>query len=128
VVACLSSFQTITATAVYVNIGGSGTSSTVPYFEGFENLGADNDLPNCSWAASSLGSNCLTFTSSPLAFAGNGAAAFAYNGSSVQEYFYTEGIQLNAGVMYSTTVWYTTGSSGSNIWSDLSLVFNNSQS
>ena len=41
------------------------TTNTVPYFEGFEGITQNNQLPNCSWMATSPGTICLTYTGTP---------------------------------------------------------------
>jgi hypothetical protein len=128
VIGCLNSFLSTTATAVYLNISTPGATTTVPYFEGFQ-VTANNILPNCSWAATSLGSNCLTYTSGP-AFSGGGFAAFAYSASVLgQQSFYSMGIYMNASVVYSTNVWHSSQSSPqANNWSSFGLSVGPSQS
>jgi hypothetical protein len=90
----------------------------VPYFEGFFGFTANNQLPPC-WAASSLGSGCLTFTTPQ-------AAAFSSTASSVN-YFYTGGLLLNAGVTYSASLWHQTSPNSTN-WTSISLLVGSSQS
>lgn len=121
VVACQNSFQTTTATPVYISIGVTNQTTTVPYFESFQ-VSANNVLPNCSWSASALGINCLTY-SSTLAFSGNGAAAFSYSAGGQQLAFYSMGIQLQAGAVYSMNVWQSTQSfNAANNWSNFGLA------
>lgn len=99
------------------------TTSTVPYYEDFETLNQQVQLPNCSWVISnSLTAMTQTLTNpagrKPLSGA-NFAMFFASQfGSS---YFYTNGIHLNAGVTYSASLWYLTESFASPNWSDLSV-------
>lgn len=105
------------------------TTNTVPYFEGFEGISATNELPNCSWMSS--GPNCLTYTASNtmnrIPRTGNKFASFYYNPSGSYS-FYTNGVWLDAGVTYSTGLWYTTEYMGYNNWSDLSILVGPNQS
>ena len=111
-----------TLTAVGVTVAPTSLS-TVPYFEGFEDAtkSGSNRLPNCSWTRSNA-TNCKTSTvtanqnRTPLN--GIGYANFDYGGNYTNNtyHYYSNGIQLNAGVTYSAWVYYiTTG------WND----FNN---
>ncbi len=107
--------------------------SQVPYFESFEGIGSPNKLPNCSWLVpnSQLGGGCLTYTASNTSNrfprTGNNFASFYYNPGGTL-YFYTNGIQLNAGITYSASLWYTTEYYGYNNWSDLSILVGPNQS
>src|SRR5687767_1824333 len=95
------------------------TSTTVPYYEGFTTITANNQLPNC-WTASNLGSNCLTFNAT------NQYAAFYYSPSGVN-YFYSRGIQLYTGVNYSVCMFYRTTSPGNSNWTNLSILVGTNQ-
>lgn len=95
-------------------------TSSVPYIENFQGITNNNQIPNC-WAASNLGTTCLTFT------AANSYAAF-FHTPAATSYFYTNGIQLYAGVTYSAGVYYKTNNSGSQNWTDFSLLLGTSQS
>lgn len=104
----------------------------VPYFEGFEGISKNNKLPNCSWTSSSpMGGTCLTYTASNtnnrVPRTGTKFASFYYNPGG-SNYFYTNGIQLNAGITYSASVWYTTEYYGYNNWTDLSIMVGPNQS
>lgn len=106
--------------------------SQVPYFESFEGIGQPNKLPNCSWSSSTpMGGTCLTYTSSNtqnrMPLTGNSFASFYYSPAG-SNYFYTNGIQLNAGITYSASVWYTTEYYGYNNWTDLSIMVGPNQS
>jgi hypothetical protein len=81
------------------------TTNSVPYFEGFEGSpSANNELPNCSWSRSS--SICRT-NMNGSALTGNGNGSFADdNCIGAANYFYSNGIQLLAGVTYSASVWH----------------------
>ena len=98
--------------------------STVPYLEDFQSLTANNQLPNCGWAASNLSVTCSTFTGSSA----GAAAAYFYYTPSGTNFFYTNGIQLNAGVVYSVSIWYMTDFTGSTNWTDLSILVGPNQS
>ncbi len=107
--------------------------NTPPYFEGFEGIANNNELPNCSWAASALGNGqqCQTYTSSNnqnrWPRTGNKFASFYYSPAG-NNYFYTNGLYLTAGVTYSAAVWYITDYYGYNNWSDLSIMLGPNQS
>jgi hypothetical protein len=88
--------------------------SNVPYLEDFQGITSNNSLPNCAWMASNIGNTCLTYTT------GTKYAAF-FNSPAGQNYFYTNGIQLKANIIYSVSVWYKTDNNGGQNWSDLSL-------
>lgn len=106
---------------------------TPPYFESFEGITMDNQLPNCSWAASALGNGqpCQTYiasnTQNRMPRTGNKFASFYYTPAGTN-YFYTNGIYLTAGVTYSAEVWYTTEYYGYNNWTDLSIMLGPNQS
>lgn len=106
-------------------------TSNVPYFEGFENIVNTNDLPNCSWSASNPVATCRTYTATQnqqrVARTGSKFASFYYSPSGTN-YFYTNGIQLNAGVTYSASLWYATNYYGETNWSDMSILYGSSQS
>ncbi len=93
--------------------------ATVPYFEGFSGLTANNQLPSC-WSASSLGTTCLTFP-------GSGLAAFKYSPLN-SSYFYSAPVMLYTGVNYSVSMYYNNISFTSPTWSVLSLMLGTSQS
>jgi hypothetical protein len=118
-----------TTVANVVNIAGT-TTSLVPYLENFEGITGTNKLPNCSWSASSLGGTCLTYTSSNtlgrIPHSGNSFASFYYSPAGVN-YYYTNGIYLNAGVTYSASLWFETEYYGYNNWTDLSILYGPNQ-
>ncbi len=105
------------------------TTNTVPYFEGFEGITNANELPNCSWLSS--GGTCQTYTSSNtlnrVPRTGNKFASFYYNPGGTN-YFYTNGVLLQAGVTYSAALWYTSEYYGYNNWTDLSILVGPGQS
>lgn len=130
VVTCTNSSQSATSTPVAVNIA-TTTINTPPYFEGFEGITLDNELPNCSWAASNLPTICKTYTTAQATYnripnTGSKFASFRYGTNSAGDYFYTNGIQLNAGSTYSAAAFYITdGGAG---WQEFSLLYGTSQS
>ena len=59
---CVLACGASTAASVPVNvIIASTTTNTAPYFEGFEGIALNNQLPNCSWVKSNP-TICLTYT------------------------------------------------------------------
>ncbi|WP_317896710.1 T9SS type A sorting domain-containing protein [Aurantibacillus circumpalustris] len=127
-ITCSNAVGSTTAAGI-VNVAGT-TTNTVPYLENFDQIPKSNALPNCSWFAPSLGGNAFTYTSSSangrVSRSGTSFASFYYNPSGTQ-YFYTNGIQLNAGITYSASVWYTTEYYGYNNWTDLSIMYGTTQ-
>jgi hypothetical protein len=104
-------------------------TTAVPYYESFESISANNQFPSC-WAASNPSVTCLTYTTSltqnRVPRTGYDFASFYYAPSGVN-YFYTNGILLNAGSTYSVSLWYTTEYYGYNNWTDLSVSIGYSQ-
>jgi hypothetical protein len=129
VVTCTNSSNGVSPVG-YVQVAGT-TTSVVPYFENFESIPFNNKLPNCSWMATNLGSNALTYTTSNqgnlVPRSGSRFASFYYSPAGANS-FYTNAIQLNAGVTYSASVWYTTEYYGYNNWTDLSILVGPNQS
>jgi hypothetical protein len=125
---CLNSSQTVTSTAFGVQVAGTTTNS-VPYLEDFEGIALNNLLPNCSWAASNPTNVCQTYTTAAannrIPHSGNKFASFRSNTASAGDYFYTNGIQLNAGVTYSAGAWYTTD--GVLGWNNFSILIGGAQ-
>ncbi len=102
------------------------TATSVPYFEGFEGISSNNQLPTC-WAASNPSVTCLTFTGG-LSNSGSRAAGFYYSPAGTN-YFYSNLIHLNAGVTYSAGIFYKVAPPGSGIsWSNLRLSYGPNQS
>ena len=114
-----------------VNIAG-GTTNNVTYTEGFENIGKPNRLPNCSWLSPSLGGATKTYTSSQsgnrLPRNGSGFATFDLGGGAGTNYYYTNGINMVAGITYSASAWYQSDLTGASNWSDISILVGSSQS
>jgi hypothetical protein len=130
VITCTNSSSTYTTAAMSVSVS-PVTINTVPYYESFEGIAGPNKLPNCSWSANNIPTTCQTYVSSNtngrIARTGSSFASFYYSPASTN-YFYTNGIQLNAGVTYSASVWYTTEYYGYNNWTDLSIMYGTTQS
>lgn len=107
------------------------TTNTVPYFEGFEGITQNNQLPNCSWFRSD-NYQCSSRTASVSTwraartgnkFAEFDASNYVYGNT---RYFYSNGIILNAGITYSAYVWYNTP--GYSTWYNLTLMYGPNQS
>jgi hypothetical protein len=88
------------------------TTNSVPYFEGFENSNSlANKLPNCSWSRNTPAIKTgASGNNGPLN--GNGFAEYYVGNCSGTVpnntgYLYSNGIQLNPGITYSASVWYS---------------------
>ncbi len=129
VLTCTNTAQSMTAVVNQVSVQ-PVTISTVPYYESFEGIQGANKLPNCSWSASNLPANCNTSnvasTLGRTARTGNAYASFYYNPAGTR-YFYTNGIQLDAGITYSASLWFQTEYYGYNNWTDLSILYGTTQ-
>lgn len=121
-----------TLSAIQVNIAGT-TTSTTPYYESFEGPNStSNFLPNCSWLRTDT-THCKTSTlsnsSNRTPRSGNGFAFFDIsngNGGNNPLEYYSNGIQLNAGVTYSASVWFIT--SGFSNFNTVKLMYGPNQS
>jgi len=127
VITCTNSNSFISP-SFYVGIAATTTNS-VPYFEGFESIGLNNLLPNCSWSSTGTGGACQTFTApttgNRTARTGNKFAVF----NSASGTFYSNGVQLNAGVTYSTSLWFKTDVAGAGLnWKNLAISAGPAQS
>ena len=123
---------TAASTPIQVMSAGTTTNS-VPYFEGFEGITANNQLPNCSWMASNLPAICQTYSATPppnvynrIPKTGSKFASFRYGTNVAGDYFYSNGIQLIAGVVYQASSDYITD--GLTGWSEFRLLYGASQS
>ncbi|MDI1354443.1 MAG: T9SS type A sorting domain-containing protein [bacterium] len=96
------------------------TAASVPYYEGFQGISQNNQMPAC-WTASSPSISCLTFTTAPK------YAAFYYNPGGTN-YFFSKAILLNAGTTYSAALFYMTDNTGGQNWSNLSIMIGQNQS
>ncbi|MBL7933749.1 MAG: T9SS type A sorting domain-containing protein [Bacteroidia bacterium] len=130
VLTCTAVTGNYTATAGELLVQ-SVTIDNVPYYESFEGIPENNDLPNCSWSSSNLGVTALTYTTTNtlnrVPRTGNKFASFYYSPVGTTQ-FYTNGIQLYAGITYSASLWYTTEYNGYNNWTDLSILYGTTQS
>lgn len=130
VISCTYSNLNSTSNQISVGIAGTTTNS-IPYSEGFEGLIVNNQLPNCSWKASNMPQTCQTYISQDLnnriPRTGSKFASFYYSPASTS-YFYTNGLDLKAGVTYSASVWYTTEYYTYTNWTNLSLLIGPNQS
>jgi hypothetical protein len=112
-----------------VNVAGT-TTNTVPYYENFEGIGLANRLPNCSWAAPNLGGSAKTYVAAAsgnlLPNSGTSFASFN-NASSGNNYYYTNGIWMDANVTYSASLWYMTDFTGATNWSNMSILYGTTQ-
>lgn len=95
-------------------------TSSVPYFESFSSLTANNQLPTC-WSTPNIGSTSLTYTNSTNAFSGGSCASFYHSPAGTRN-FYSNGIQLYAGVIYSVNVFYKTDNAGEQIGANYNWV------
>jgi hypothetical protein len=130
VVTCSNGGGTVIATPAAVSVQ-AVTTSSVPYFEDFEGIVGNNKLPNCSWSAPTLGSGELTYITSNAQGrtprSGSKFASFYYSPGGTN-YFYTNGIWMDANVTYSASVWFQTEYYGYNNWSDFSIMLGPNQS
>lgn len=110
IVTCTNGGNNITAVAGSVNVAATTTNS-VPYFEGFEGIAGPGKLPNCSWTASNMNSTCFTYTApqnqSRVACEGSKFASFYYS-PVADNFFWSNGIWMEAGVTYSINIYYLT--------------------
>lgn len=131
VITCTPTGSSYTATAAQVSIS-PVVINTVPYLENFEGIQANNKLPNCSWTANNIPSVTQTYINTMnqnrVARSGTKFAAFYMYYTSGSNYFYSNGIQMYAGITYSASLWYTTEYYGYTNTSELSLSYGASQS
>ncbi len=122
--------NTASATPVQVVIS-SVITNTIPYSESFEDITMNDQLPNCSWKASDLPTTCKTYTAATGSYnqyakTGTKFASFNYNTNPAGDYFYSNGLQLTAGINYIASVDYITD--GANGWSEFKLLYGTTQS
>lgn len=130
IITCTNGSNNTTAAAGMVTVAAI-TTSNVPYYESFENVAFNNQLPNCSWMATNTPSVTRTYTATlnanRSARTGSRFAAFYAYYVTGSNYFYSNGIQLNAGVTYSASMWYQTEYYGYTNVTDLSLMYGPAQ-
>lgn len=121
-ITCTLTSLSTTAAAQSVMIAGTTTNS-VPYEESFEGISLNNQLPNCSWVATSPSLICQTYTlagaNNRIPRSGTKFGAFRFGTNVNGDVFYTNGIQMEPGITYSATVWYITD--GLPGWQNLSI-------
>ncbi len=105
------------------------TTDSVPYYENFDLIGKEDRLPNCSWAASGMFTSTRTYTG---ALSGNrlprsGTSYATFTNTPGTHYFYTNGIYMQPGITYSTSLWYTTDLTGATNWSNLGIYLGTTQ-
>jgi len=107
-------------------------TNTIPYNESFENIQIFDRLPNCSWWANGLGSSVRSYTNSStsnrLPRTGTAFAAFQAPTTSTNNTIYSNGVWLEPGITYSSSIWYQTDLTGASNWSNLSLSIGTAQS
>lgn len=130
VIGCVNGGTSVTAVSGQIQVATTVTN-TAPYFEGFEGINNNKQLPNCSWDRSNT-YQCSSRTGSVstwrmartgVKFGEFDASDFVY---SQTRYFYSNGIWLNAGVTYSGSVWYATP--GYSTWYNFALLVGQNQS
>jgi hypothetical protein len=128
-IACANGGGTVTATAGSVQIA-LPIVDNVTYTEGFEGISKTNQLPNCSWSASSNFTSTLTYTANGTGnrFPRTGTKFASFlNAPAGSKYFYSSGINLYPGITYSASLWYINEATGFNPWADLSIMVGMSQ-
>ena len=125
-ITCTNSAQSSTTIPLFVKSVSTVTSS-VPYFEGFENVPHNNVLPNCSWLTTGI--NCQTYTLSNtynrLPKSGSKFAAFEFGTNPQGDAFFTNRILLYGGYTYSAALDYI--ADGAPGWSELALLWSSAQ-
>jgi hypothetical protein len=104
--------------------------SNIPYFEGFEGIVNNNDLPNCSWLRNNgnAQTNISANTNNRIPNTGNKfASVFGYNLNNTSLYW-TNGLQMFAGVTYSASLFYITEYYGYTNFKEVSINLGTSQS
>lgn len=128
-ITCTNVSGTVTAAAGEVTVASTHIDN-VPYFENFEGINFDNQLPNCSWLNPNP-TNAFTYTTTMTqnraSCSGSKFAAFYTYFVSGSNYMYSNGINLVAGVTYSASVWYKTDFYGYVNVTNLSLMYGTSQ-
>jgi hypothetical protein len=128
VITCVNG-GTVVATPATVLVSAQ-TINNVPYFENFEGIIFENELPNCSWYAPP-GGGALTYTSngSGNRFPKSGTKFASFESTAAGPgYFYSNGINMVPGITYSAAIWYINESIGYYPWKDISILIGTSQS
>lgn len=128
-ITCTNTSNTTNSGSQGVFVAGTTTNS-VPYYESFENIVLNNQLPNCSWSASNPSVICQTYltaqSNNRIPASGSKYASFKSGTNINGDYFYSNGLQLEPGVTYSAAIRYITD--GLVGWSNLSIMLGTSQS
>jgi hypothetical protein len=129
-ITCANSGGTITAASGQVTVS-PVVIKNVPYHEDFEGIHQNNELPNCSWTANNIPSVTQTYINTQSqnrhAYSGSKFAAFHAYQVLGSNYFYTNGMQLNAGVTYSASLMFTTEYYGYTNVTDLTIMLGTTQ-
>lgn len=130
-IACTNAAGATTA-AVAVSMATTVVSS-VPYLEDFEGITKPNQLPNCSWSTSGpMGTNHYTRigpgNNNQGPYSGSKYGVFRTYYVNGTNYFYTNGIQLNTGITYSTGVFFKTENYSTTNITDFSIMLGTTQS
>lgn len=130
VITCTNPGGGNTTPVTTVNIA-APTQSTVPYYESFEGIALNNRLPNCSWFSPAQGGAAKTSTAAAsanrLPRTGGSYGYFDLAGGTGTNHYYTNGITLNAGIIYSVSTWFQTDFTGATNWSNLSILLGTGQ-
>jgi len=131
VITCTNTAGSTTAVVGAVQVAAT-TTNTVPYYESFEGISAANKLPNCSWMASATPTITQTYmntqTNNRQARTGSKFAAFYGYYINGTNYFYSNGIQMEPGITYSASVWFTTEYYGYTNFTELAIMLGTAQS
>ncbi len=127
---CANGGATIAAVPVTIQVA-STTTNSVPYFESFEGITLNKQLPNCSWTRTDNYQNSTrTASASTSRIARTGTKFAEFDASNYVYYnirsYYSNGIQLYSGITYSASMWYITP--GYPTWFNLSLLVGPNQS
>jgi hypothetical protein len=131
VITCTNTAGSTTAVVGAVQVAAT-TTNTVPYYESFEGISAANKLPNCSWIASATPTITQTYvnTQSNNRQARTGSKFAAFYGYYINgtNYFYSNGIQMEPGITYSASVWFTTEYYGHTNFTEFAIMLGTAQS
>jgi len=109
IVTCLITGQKATSSVIEIKAG----AFDPPYFEDFESIASNNQLPTCM-SATNLGSLVLTYTATPPPTVRNrfnhtpGGSKFASFRWGCNDYIFTPQMNLIAGQKYVFSFWYIT--------------------
>ncbi|MES2678284.1 MAG: GEVED domain-containing protein [Bacteroidota bacterium] len=126
---CANGGSTLTTAAAMVSVS-PVTTTNVPYYEGFEGIQVNNQLPNCSWMVNNA--NAQTYISSQAnnripRTGSKFASVYGYNMNGTN-YYYTNGIYMYPGITYSASLFFTTEYYGYTNFTELSIKYGPNQS